>query len=248
MIYAALESAALRTPRLVGIDTDRDVLPCAYTVLTRVPGRTLTGVETGAQSPGPWREAGHELARFHALDVSGLRPYQRRPDETPANLRENQLARGLRKLSTAEAEGLLDGGLARRAQARLGTLSGALDAPFEPGLIHDDIHERNLVVDPGGRLAAIIDFGDACISTREREFAACPLGALPALLAGYTEASGTPWDDAASERLAALRLVRTLADLPVKGAPPEARARWRARLVEALEVTPERLVPASPAA
>lgn len=246
MIYAVLEPAGLRTPRLVGIDTDRDALPCAYTVLTRVPGRTLNGAETWARSPGPWREAGRELARFHALDFAGVRPFLGRVDETRANLRESQLERARRKLAGAAAEGALDSGLARRVETRLEALAGSLDAPFEPGLIHDDIHGGNLLVDPDGRLAAIVDFGDAFISTREREFSACPLTALPALLAGYFEASGTRLEDGAGERIAALRVVRSLVDFPAGSAPPEDRARWRARLVEALEVSPQRLGPALP--
>jgi aminoglycoside phosphotransferase (APT) family kinase protein len=246
MIYAALESAGLRTPRLVGVDTDRDALPCAYTVLTRIPGRTLDGVANEAPHPRPWREAGRELARFHALAIAGLRPYLSRPDETPANLRESQLARARRKLARAAAEGALDSRLARRVETRLEALAGSLDAPFEPGLIHDDIHGSNLVVDPVCRLVAIIDFGDAFISTREGEFSACPLTALPALLAGYVEASGARLEDGASERIAALRVVRSLVDFPAASAPPEDRARWQARLVEALEVSPQRLIPAPP--
>lgn len=198
-------AAGVRTPALLAFDeTGRDV-PVPFTVYARVEG------EVGAESAAVWREVGRELARVHAIgwvpDGAGWLDDHAEPD-----------ARGL--LGHAAA---LDPGLPERLDR---WLDGAPTGAGAPRFLHGDAHARNVLA-RDGRLAALIDWGDAGWGDPALDFEPMPLRFLRSALEGYREAGGT--DDGTLEG----RAVRAaLAVALLRIARPKPRRRPTARLEE----------------
>lgn len=90
-------------------------------------------------------------AALHALHVAAPAPAPRNPFRgIPLAAREDPLP----------ALQALHDGAAPRALTRVWRRALAAEAPGPPVWIHGDLHARNLLVAPGGGLAAVLDWGD----------------------------------------------------------------------------------------
>jgi aminoglycoside phosphotransferase (APT) family kinase protein len=88
------------------------------------------------------------------------------------------------------------------------------DAPGgEPVIVHGDLHVRHLLLDPGGRAAGVIDWGDVCLADPAVDLSIAYAGfagaARAALLAAY---GPVPPEREAAARVLALNLGATLAE------------------------------------
>ncbi|MBO2464049.1 phosphotransferase [Actinomadura violacea] len=83
----------------------------------------------------------------------------------------------------------------------------------EPVIVHGDLHVRHLLLDPDGRAAGVIDWGDVCLADPAVDLAIAYAGfagaARAALLAAY---GPVPPDREAAARVLALNLSATLAE------------------------------------
>jgi aminoglycoside phosphotransferase (APT) family kinase protein len=176
--------AGVRTPRLLVFDDSRMLVDRPFSIWERVHGETLGSATLDVRRrEGVWRQVGQEIARLH--DRVRACPDPHGYLDTPAyalNL-EPTLAR------------LVDTGRASRTLAReVSQLLGEL-APQVIGaghgrcFVHNDLHEMNVMCTSAGGLLALIDWGDAGWGDPALDFAAAPLGMIPAALEGYGAAN-----------------------------------------------------------
>jgi aminoglycoside phosphotransferase (APT) family kinase protein len=157
-----------------------------YVVLRRVRGRGFgQGEEPG---PGVYRELGEQLALLHGAVV-------------PAAVREgvpldaDAVADPRPGVERLVAAGYLGADVARWLTGWLDELAGPGQAPTGSPrmcLIHGDAAPTNLLVD-AGRLAALLDWGDAAITDPAVEFAKVPPRALRWVLEGYVGGAAVEW-------------------------------------------------------
>ena len=100
-------------------------------------------------------DLGAFLSRLHRLSVTGA-------DALPLD----PMGRADMTIRVPRARAALDeldpsGALTRRA-GRVLSAAGALPAGGGAVLVHGDLHARHVLVDDGGRLAGVIDWGDMC--------------------------------------------------------------------------------------
>lgn len=219
LVVPLVRAAGVKTPELLAISYERDIVPQPYTIYRRAPGISL-----GAWDVDPsgldalYEDIGRELALLHAVS---LPPEARRSLERDRDWGlEKRLAKalGAGKLSVAE------GGEIRQFVAWTEPLLGA---PKAKVLTHLDVHPWNLMVDPATcRLAAILDWGNACLYDPTIDFASMPLVAMAPMLRAYAEAGGD-----VDEGFVARALVRSvaLACFELTGLDPELYRRqwWR---------------------
>ncbi|MDL4817100.1 phosphotransferase [Actinomadura opuntiae] len=83
----------------------------------------------------------------------------------------------------------------------------------DPVIVHGDLHVRHLLLDPAGRAAGVIDWGDVCLADPALDLSIAYAGfsgaARAALLAAY---GPVPPDREAAARVLALNLSATLAE------------------------------------
>ena len=161
----AMVAAGVRTPELLGLDLTGRVVPAPVTVYRRVVGEPVRGVGAG---PEVWRELGRQLAIVHAvafvpdaldwLDEPALDPIQAHLHRVP------ELAVEIEEWGSRHP-----------------------GDPAPRGFLHDDLHDANLLVYEG-RLAAVIDWGDAGWGDPALDFVHVPAAGLGAALEGYREA------------------------------------------------------------
>lgn len=125
-----------------------------------------------------WRGVGRELARLH-------RRVRECPDpngylDDPS--REQDIEAGVKRLVDA---GRLDVDKAQEVERLAATLRPHVTQRLETRVIHNDVHPMNVMCTAGGKLLAIIDWGDAGWGDPTLDFAAIPLDAIPFALAGY---------------------------------------------------------------
>jgi aminoglycoside phosphotransferase (APT) family kinase protein len=155
----------------------------------------LPGVELELAPPASWEDAARQLGAFlgavhrPAPQDAPHNPYRGVPLADRAAI----FAAGLEQL-----DGTVDrGALAEvwRAAAGAGPWEGA------PVWLHGDVHPRNLLV-AGGRLSAVIDFGDMTAGDPASDLAVAWMLPAPEVRPVLREACGThrPVDDALWER------------------------------------------------
>ncbi|MFI9486509.1 aminoglycoside phosphotransferase family protein [Promicromonospora sp. NPDC052451] len=135
------------TPVRVGAPSDALGYPWPWGVVRWVDGVAAALVPPAERTP--WAE---HLARvFVAL-------HQPAPDDAPGN-RFRGIPVGEREATFEDRLGLLPERLHRRARALWADAASAPEYDGAPMWLHGDPHPANLVT-AGGRLAAVIDFGD----------------------------------------------------------------------------------------
>lgn len=204
--YAA--AVGVRGPRLLAYDDRRDLVAVPYTVWTRARGRPLGHLRDPVAAVDVWCDVAREIARFHAADPRPDDP--RLPEEAGPDL-DAILAGATEAMRPAQADWVAALG------ARL-----AVGGPTERRLLHDDLHQMNLLVEDGA-LTAILDWGDAGWGDPALEFACFPLRVVPAALRAYREVRALP--DEVIPRILRWHLAITVDVSTGRHAPPPA-SRW----------------------
>jgi hygromycin-B 7''-O-kinase len=181
VIVPLVIAAGVRSPELLVLDNERDIVPRPFTVYRRAPGVLLGSLDVDPASLSHlYEEIGREIALLHRMDVSAsVSPP--RPDWEAWEVRK-QVGKALdagciSKEDFEEMESWID-----FVEPNLGK-KGA------DTLVHKDIHPWNLMVDPETyNLTAILDWGDARMGDASAEFASMTLVAVPGMFRGYQAA------------------------------------------------------------
>lgn len=182
-----VRALGVRTPALVAFDDALDVLPVPYGLYERVPGQPLEQLQLSPlETPEAYREVGRDLARVHSgverkgplahLTLEELPP----PESWPDELAEQSY------IGSSEARWLsswLDHLRQRGADA-------TADLVFR----HGDLQAANIMVDPAGTYAALLDWGACGWGDPAHDFAGVPLRAAPLMLQGYRKERDIPDD------------------------------------------------------
>lgn len=174
---------AILAPRLLeaGRLWDEPMAPWPYLVTTRMAGRSWERAgPTAAQRLAIAADLGRQIRHLHALRPAAVRAV--------ADLATDEAWRGL-DVTAAAAQSSLPRHL-------LGQVAGFLASlgPADTVLVHGDLMGRHVFVE-GGRLAGIIDWGDALLTDRHYELAKLHLDLFDgdrALLGAFLAASDWP--------------------------------------------------------
>lgn len=154
----------LPTPRCLGLDESRSILPHRYAVFTWLPGRSLRDAFGAPDIEEAYRQMGALLRSLHTIPMPGY-GYIREAgiaDARPTNA--DYMSYALESLFRRFRSAGGDEALARELER---IALGGLDLMAEsagPVLCHDDFHPGNVLAerDASGRLrlTALIDFGN----------------------------------------------------------------------------------------
>ncbi|GAA3579064.1 aminoglycoside phosphotransferase family protein [Kribbella ginsengisoli] len=173
-VIPAAIAAGVRTPAIVEFDATRTLIDKPYMVLERVYGTDLVDGETPPQEF--WREVGHQVALIHQAE----RPVGAPEDDGGGDPRPT--------VDSLAARGYLDVGIASWLLETFDHLA-TLIPEQKPVLLHGDLAQQNLMA-RGGRLEAIIDWGDAAWGPPGMEFAKLTLEQVAATLPSYAGEAG----------------------------------------------------------
>lgn len=149
-LVAAQASGAFRTPRPCACDDGRGII-----VWDELTGRSLFTLGAASEAAEGWQSAGRALARLHDGAVPGLQTHRAR----------DEAALVQRWLSQAAAFGLLPD--VDTAQS----LAPLLDDPPAPlGLLHRDLHDKQLVHQPGTPIG-LLDVDTLAVGERALDLA-----------------------------------------------------------------------------
>ncbi len=201
---------AVPVPRFAG-EPGED-FPWPFWGARLIPGRELADVRPpDGDRVALAAEAGAFLRALH--DPALAR-------EAGAGLPLDPMERADPALRAARTTGRLDAlaalGVWERDPALEEFLSAALgwEAPGgDPVLVHGDLHVRHLLLDPGGRAAGVIDWGDVCLADPAVDLSFAYAGFEGAARESFLAAYGpVPEERAAAARTLALNLCATLAE------------------------------------
>jgi aminoglycoside phosphotransferase (APT) family kinase protein len=199
----AAHAVGILTPRMIAFDDTRTIVDRPFSLWERVHGETLGRITlAGERRLAAWRAVGRELARVHRLVTVCPDPegYLDAPgDEPDVN----------RLLATLIAEGRLDAGAARDIESACRERSDAVRA-IDAAFTHGDAHAMNVMCDEGGKLLALIDWGDAGWSDPILDFASMPLDIIPSAVAGYEAEAGEPLNTGSRARLVRAKVLSAL--------------------------------------
>ncbi|WP_020577326.1 phosphotransferase family protein [Actinopolymorpha alba] len=171
--------AGVRTPAVATYDDSCTVVGVPYLVVERVRGRDLAALGTPpAFAADAYEEVGRSLARLHQLTrrLTGPLPGVGVMDEDDPRPAVASLAE----------EGYIDLDAARWLLGWFDRLAGWRPPDVEPVVLHGDASPTNIVVEgTSGRLAGLVDWGDAAWGDPALDFAKLPLRAVPFALDGY---------------------------------------------------------------
>jgi aminoglycoside phosphotransferase (APT) family kinase protein len=212
-------AAGILTPQLIAFDDSRKLVDRPFSLWERVHGETLGAASlSDLATANVWRSVGRELARLHVR-------VQECPDpndylDEPA--RQHDLPRGLKRLVET---GTFDIDMARRVEVLAKELGSWAADPIGFRFIHDDVSPMNIMCTTAGELLAIIDWGDAGWGDPSLDFAAMPLAAVPAALAGHEEEAPGMLGAHPEARVAWHKLIDAVDDLlDTSGQPPDLEA------------------------
>jgi len=115
--------------------------------------------------------------------------------------------------------------VARRVEELAKELDSGAAETIGARFIHDDVSPMNIMCTTAGELLAIIDWGDAGWGDPTLDFAAMPLGAVPAALAGHEEEAPGLLGAFPEARVAWHKLTDAVDDLlDTSGQPPDLEA------------------------
>ncbi|HEU4327725.1 MAG TPA: aminoglycoside phosphotransferase family protein [Roseiflexaceae bacterium] len=189
---AALRLAAAHTtmpvPEVYTFDTSRRLLPSPYMLMTFLPGEPLHHLRPAlapASQAAIDQALGSYMAQLHTVGGPAFGPLAH---PSPPDLLWRQVFLGL--LGDVLADGREAGvtlPLAPEAiMARAEAWAGALDAVREPRLVHWDLWDGNVFVEPEtGRVSGIIDFERALWADPLMEFQFREFAVGDAFAAGY---------------------------------------------------------------
>jgi aminoglycoside phosphotransferase (APT) family kinase protein len=172
-------AAGVSVPQLLAFDDSRTLVDRPYSIWERIHGETLGLLPPDARfRRKTWREVGQQLAVLHsrARECPDPHGWLDHPD------REVDLADRVARLMSA---GQIDAATAYEIERWIEALQPTIVVTAQPCLLHNDVHEMNLMCNHAGSLLAIIDWGDAGWGDPALEFAQIPLAAVPSVMTGY---------------------------------------------------------------
>jgi aminoglycoside phosphotransferase (APT) family kinase protein len=199
----AARAAGILTPRMIAFDDTGTIVDRPFSLWERIHGATLGRIKLSREARlAAWRAVGCELARVHRLVTVCPDPYGYL--DTPGDEPDVE-----QLLATLVGDGRLAGAAAGNiavACRDLGEAARAMDAAFT----HGDVHEMNIMCEEGGRLLALIDWGDAGWSDPILDFASMPLDIIPSAVAGYEAEAGEPLNAGSRARLVRAKVLSAL--------------------------------------
>ena len=173
-----VRAAGVPVPKLLAFDDSRTLVDRPYSIWERIHGEALGLLPPDTRfRRETWSAVGRQLAALHhrVRECPDPHGWLDHPD------RHVDLADRAASLKSA---GHLDAATADEIAGWIDALQPAIVVP-EPCLLHNDVHEMNLMCSRDGSLLAIIDWGDAGWGDPTLEFAQIPLAAVPCVLTGY---------------------------------------------------------------
>jgi aminoglycoside phosphotransferase (APT) family kinase protein len=236
-------------PSLVHLDLGDAIVPGGFLVMSECPGTPWPRIRkrlTEPQTTAMRTELGRQVARLHTITGPGF-GY---PAESVGPLRPSWRAAFTDMVEAILRDARRFAAELPRPAAEVGELFAALtpvlDAVTVPALVHFDLWDGNILVDPAtGRLGGMIDAERALWGDPLAEFVSLALfGDIrddPAFLQGYRAAGGSAtFDDAALLRLSLYRAYLYLimwVEIAPRHFDASERARRRARVFEPLAET-----------
>jgi aminoglycoside phosphotransferase (APT) family kinase protein len=153
-IMAALAGTDVPVPRVVGVDTDGDVLGAPFFVMDFVDGSGVATHDEGQHVAEPARTAASAdlidvLAAVHAVDVDAVGLGDLGPR---ADYLQRQLRRWLRQFASSTER---DVPLIDEVHA---TLAAHVPPQRRTGLVHGDYRMGNVLLGPEGSVRAVLDW------------------------------------------------------------------------------------------
>ena len=206
-VIPVARSAGVLTPAIVEYDDSRTLIDAPYVVMERVHGAEPTDVPTGLAE---------QLALLHHTERPSI-----------PGLPEDDWGDPWRTVDDLAERGYLDLGTAKWLTDWFTRLADRFDRDRPKVLIHGDVAAHNLLATPDGRLAALIDWGDAAHAPPAMDFAKLPLDHVATILPDYVRhtQSAVPADELAAAVLW-FHLAWALGRLPA--APWPAQRHWTA--------------------
>lgn len=173
-----VRAAGVPVSELLAFDDSRRLVDRPYSIWERIHGETLGLLRPDTRfRRETWSEVGHQLAALHSRvrDCPDPHGWLDHPD------RDVGLADRAARLRSA---GHIDAATADEIERWIEALQPAIVMP-KPCLLHNDVHEMNLMCSRDGSLLAVIDWGDAGWGDPALEFAKIPLAAVPSVMTGY---------------------------------------------------------------
>ena len=190
-VIPLVRDAGVPTPELVRYDASSSVVRVPYMVLQRVHGTTLAEQPPGsAERRCALGSLGEILASLHQIRYSAVEPIGAIPEPftfSPSELLGRLLDAG--EIGSAQHEWLGE---------QFALLQPEGPSQADPVLLHRDVIPANVMVDRGGRVSAMLDWGCAEWGSPARDLVGLPIRELPDLLSGYRSAQGVapPADEA----------------------------------------------------
>ena len=151
-------------PRVLALDTSRDLLPLRYSLMTALPGSPARSWMTTAGVDQVYRQMGVLLRQMHTIPMPGYGYIRDQGVETPMSSNLEYMTHAFEGAFRRFREAGGDPDLARALEA-IASGNMHLTVSKGPVLCHDDLHPGNVLVQqaPGGQLSlsGLIDFGNA---------------------------------------------------------------------------------------
>lgn len=182
----AAYSAGILTPRLLAFDDTLTIVDRPFSLWERVQGVTFGAAVLADEARfAVWRSVGRELARLHRGVTVCADPHGYL--DTPGVESDTS-----RLLATLVSSRRLGEEAARDIADACGGLQDA-SGPTPTAFTHGDVHQLNVMCDLGGRLLALIDWGDAGWGDPMLDFSSMPLDAIASAVAGTRTKPTNGW-------------------------------------------------------
>lgn len=157
----AARAAGVVAPEVLAADTSRAWFPSSFLVMEKVVGRPVDEVCAGVDA-GVAHEIGEQLRRMHSVTVAGWGPlHERDPGVVRGGFESWSAAVRVDVVGSLAhlEEHVLTPGDTRRLDDALAAIE--VRDPDRACLLHNDLGESHVFVDPvGRRLTGIVDFGE----------------------------------------------------------------------------------------
>ena len=121
----------------------------------------VAGRHPAWNTPGIVEQAGHVIARLHALTSGLTLPYPRSRLHSQRRIERFQDWWQMRRQASDEPALALLAEQAGQSMTSFAQRLGPCEAALPRGVVHHDAHPGNLICDEAGRLVALLDFDDA---------------------------------------------------------------------------------------
>lgn len=182
-VIPLVRDVGVPTPELVRYDPTLRVASVPYMVQQRMNGTTLAEMSSDPTERRRTLGAlGEILAALHQVRHSRVEPIGTIPEPftfSPSELLGRLLDAG--EIGSSQHEWLRE---------RFALLQPEGPSQADPVLLHRDVIPSNVMIDRGGQVMALLDWGCAEWGSPARDLVGLPIRELPDLLSGYRSARG----------------------------------------------------------